>query len=119
MVAREPAARSCNTSVSFVIPGVESVRTSSERRSPDSAYAADVSVKCSHAAVAGRLPLARSEGTMAATLLLVFFALLLFRPRLAFIALALAIVVLYRGRSSNIPRPASRHVSDDTSIRVE
>jgi hypothetical protein len=53
---------------------------------------------------------------MAAALLLLFFALLLFRPRLAFVALGLAIVVLYRGRSSNAPRTARREVSDDASI---
>ena len=39
---------------------------------------------------------------MAASLLVLFFVLLLFRPRLAFIALAVAIVLFYRGRTSSL-----------------
>jgi membrane-associated PAP2 superfamily phosphatase len=53
---------------------------------------------------------------MAVTLLAVFFALVLVRPRLAFIALAVAIVLFYRGRTSGVTRTGPRHVSDDSSI---
>ncbi|HEX2454956.1 MAG TPA: hypothetical protein VHI99_14740 [Vicinamibacterales bacterium] len=53
---------------------------------------------------------------MAVTLLAVFFALVLVRPRLAFIALAVAIVLFYRGRTSGATRTGPRHVSDDSSI---
>ena len=47
---------------------------------------------------------------------MVFFALVLVRPRVAFIALALAIVMLYRGRSTSARQSARPYVSDDSSI---
>ena len=53
---------------------------------------------------------------MAIFFLMLFFVLLLFRPRLAFIALAIAIVMLYRGRTSGATRTGPRYVSDDSSI---
>jgi hypothetical protein len=53
---------------------------------------------------------------MAVAFLLLFFALLLFRPRLAFLALAIAIVMLYRGRTSSAPRTGPRYVGEDSSI---
>lgn len=56
---------------------------------------------------------------MAVGLLMLFFVLLLFNTRLAFVALAAAIVLLYRDRSGGASRPRQRQrqqVSDDASI---
>ena len=54
---------------------------------------------------------------MAVILLVLFFVLLMFHTWLALAALAVAIVLLYRGRSSGPPRPRHRQqVSDDASI---
>jgi hypothetical protein len=53
---------------------------------------------------------------MAVVLLALFLVFLLFSPRLAFIALAVAIVLLYRGRTTGVTRTDARHAADDSSI---
>jgi hypothetical protein len=54
---------------------------------------------------------------MAVILLVVFFGLVLTRPRLAFVALAVAIVLLYRGRIKGATRTTGpRHGRDYSSI---
>lgn len=53
---------------------------------------------------------------MAVLLLVLFPVLLMYNPRVAFVALGLAIVLLYRGRATGARRNARRHVSDDVSI---
>jgi hypothetical protein len=50
---------------------------------------------------------------MAAVLLALFPLLLLYRPRAAFVAIGLAVVLLYRKRASGARRIARRHVSDE------
>jgi hypothetical protein len=52
------------------------------------------------------------EETMPVVLLALFFVLLMYDPRAAFVSLGLAIVLLYRGRSSGARRNTSRQVSD-------
>lgn len=52
---------------------------------------------------------------MAAALLVLFPLLLMFNSRLAFVALALAIVLLYTGRAKGVRRPAPQPI-DDSSI---
>jgi hypothetical protein len=49
---------------------------------------------------------------MPVVLLALFFVLLMYDPRAAFVSLGLAIVLLYRGRSSGARRNTSRQVSD-------
>jgi hypothetical protein len=50
---------------------------------------------------------------MAVILLALFPVLLLFNPRLGFVALGLAIVLLYRGKLSDARETARRRTSDD------
>jgi hypothetical protein len=59
----------------------------------------------------------RNQGvsTMAAVLLVLFPLLLMFNSRLAFVALAMAIVLLYTGRTKSARRPTTQHI-DDSSI---
>jgi hypothetical protein len=52
---------------------------------------------------------------MAAALLVLFPLLLMFNSRLAFVALALAIVLLYTGRTKSAHRRTTQHI-DDSSI---
>jgi hypothetical protein len=52
---------------------------------------------------------------MAAVLLVLFPLLLMFNSRLAFVALAMAIVLLYTGRTKSARRPTPQHI-DDSSI---
>ena len=52
---------------------------------------------------------------MAAVLLVLFPLLLMFNSRLAFAALAVAIVLLYTGRTRTAHRPAGERI-DDSSI---
>lgn len=52
---------------------------------------------------------------MAAALLVLFPLLLMFNSRLAFVALALAIVLLYTGSTKSARRPTTQHI-DDSSI---
>ena len=66
--------------------------------------------------MATSLPPPDLETQMAIAFLMLFFVLLLFRPRLAFVALAIAIVMLYRGRTNGATRTGPRYVSDDSSI---
>jgi hypothetical protein len=52
---------------------------------------------------------------MAAVPLVLFPLLLMFNSRLAFVALAMAIVLLYTARTKSARRPATQHI-DDSSI---
>ena len=52
---------------------------------------------------------------MAAVLLVLFPLLLMFNSRLAFVALAMAIVLLYTGHTKSARRPTTQHI-DDSSI---
>ena len=57
---------------------------------------------------------ARSESKQMALILLILFpVLLMYRPRAAFVAIALAIVLLYRQRTSAARRKARRRIDDD------
>jgi hypothetical protein len=100
---------------SFVIGRIEFVTTPSVSLAP-LPYHLYSSARSPGESVARTLRRTRSEETMVVALLALFFVLLLFRPRLAFIALAVAIVLLYRGRASGSTRSGPRHVSDDSSI---
>ena len=61
------------------------------------------------------LDLAARSGSkqMALILLILFPVLLMYRPRAAFVAIALAIVLLYRQRTSAARRKARRRIDDD------
>jgi hypothetical protein len=49
---------------------------------------------------------------MAVVLLILFPILLMYNPRSAFVAIGLAVVFLYRGRSNNARRRAHGQVTD-------
>ena len=53
---------------------------------------------------------------MAVVLLALFPVLLIYNPRAAYVAIGLAIMLLYRGRVSGARRNVRRHVSDDSAI---
>jgi len=52
------------------------------------------------------------QQVMAVVLLVLFPILLMYNPRAAFVAIGLAVVFLYRGRSHNARRRAHGHVTD-------
>jgi hypothetical protein len=52
------------------------------------------------------------QQVMAVVLLILFPILLMYNPRSAFVAIGLAVVFLYRGRSNNARRRAHGQVTD-------
>jgi uncharacterized membrane protein YgaE (UPF0421/DUF939 family) len=57
--------------------------------------------------------LAAAGRTMGVVFLLLFFVLLMSHPRYAFVSLAIAIVLLYRGKVKSATTKARRRVEED------
>jgi hypothetical protein len=57
--------------------------------------------------------LAVAKGTMGVVFLLLFFVLLMSHPRYAFVSMAIAIVLLYRGKVKSATTKARRRVDEE------